>query len=208
MQKAFRGHARECSPRLFRGAAEAVAVSATMPPMKAIPLRVQLGLVGAGYASVVAIAGALIFARYMLYVTHPQDAAAAGGMYAAGDTILALMIAGMFLAPTFFLALVVRKSEHLSLLYSRFLLGLSLTAPLCLGLLSIPAVNQGPMLPGEILLDRLFCSPVVIVAFAFSRVLARFQRGKQLTLYALLIEVLTLILTVVLFLFPAGLHRS
>ncbi|HTR65932.1 MAG TPA: hypothetical protein VMH85_09170, partial [Terriglobales bacterium] len=107
--------------------------------MKPIPLRQQLTLVGAGYALVFVAAAGLVFSRYMLYVLHPQDAAAAGGMYAAGDIFLALIIACMFLVPTFFLALVARASERISISYSKFVLGLSLTAPLCLGLLNIPA---------------------------------------------------------------------
>jgi len=176
--------------------------------MKPIPLRQQLTLVGAGYALVFVAAAGLVFSRYMLYVLHPQDAAAAGGMYAAGDIFLALIIACMFLVPTFFLALVARASERISISYSKFVLGLSLTAPLCLGLLNIPAVNQGPMLPGEILMDRLACSPILLVAFAFSRLLARFPRAKRLTLYALIIELLSLVAIAGWFLLPLTWHRT
>jgi hypothetical protein len=57
-------------------------------------------------------------------------------------------------------------------------------------------------------MDRLFCSPVVIVGLVVSRLLARFDRAKRLTLYALLIEVLTLALTVALFLFAAKAHEG
>ncbi|HEY4903077.1 MAG TPA: hypothetical protein VIH89_06355 [Candidatus Sulfotelmatobacter sp.] len=69
--------------------------------MKAIPMHGQLILVGAGYAAVLAAATALVFARYMLYVRHPQDTAAAGGMYAGGDLILEVFIGCMFLFPLF-----------------------------------------------------------------------------------------------------------
>jgi hypothetical protein len=41
-----------------------------------------------------------------------------------------------------------------------------------------------------------------------SRLLARFDRAKRLTLYALLIEILTLTLMVGVFLFAAGSHQS
>jgi hypothetical protein len=174
--------------------------------MKPIPLRAQLGLVAAGYAVVLATAAFLVFARYMLYVNHPGDAAAAGGMYAAGDLMLGIFIACMFLVPTFVLVLVIRKSERLYTVYSKIVLGLSLTAPICLGVLSIPAVAQGTMLLGWICMDRLLCSPIVIVGLIISRLLARFDRAKRLTLYALLLEVLTLVLTVVLFLFVARSH--
>jgi hypothetical protein len=174
--------------------------------MKPIPLRAQLILVAASYAAVLAIATALVCARYIHYVSHPQDVAAAGGMYAGGDLILEIFICCMLLAPTFLLALVIRKSENFYTRYSKILLGLSLTAPICLGVLSIPAVNQGTMVLGEICLDRLFASPFVIVGLGFSRLLARFDRAKHLTFYALLIEVLTLVFMAALLLFLARAH--
>jgi len=58
--------------------------------MKPIPYRVQLRLVAAGYAAVLAIAVALIVARYLQYVLHPQDADAYAGMWAGGDMMLEL----------------------------------------------------------------------------------------------------------------------
>ena len=165
-----------------------------------------MGLVAAFYAVVLAAAAILIYARYLLYVNHPQDVAAAGGMYAGGDLMLEILIGCMLLVPTFVLALVVRKSEPLYAGYSRVVLGLSLTAPISLGLLCIPAVNQGSGVLGWICLDRMLCSPIVIVGLLVSRLLARFDRAKRLTLYALLIEVSTLVLTVALFLFAARAH--
>jgi hypothetical protein len=171
--------------------------------MKPIPFRGQLILVGAGYAGVLAIATALVFARYMLYINHPQDVAAAGGMYAGGDLILEVFIGCMFLVPTFLLAFVLRKSESLYSGYSKIMLGLSLTAPICLGVSSIPAVSQGSGILGWICMDRLLCSPLVITGLGFSRLLARFDRAKRLTFYALLIEVVTLVLMVALFFFFA-----
>ena len=174
--------------------------------MKSIPLRTQLGLVAAGYAVVLATAAILVFMRYLLYVNHPQDVAAAGGMYAAGDWMLEIFIGCMLLVPTFVLALVIRNSENLYAGYSKVMLGLSLTAPISLGIISIPAVSQGTMLLGWICMDRLLCSPIVIVGLAVSRLLARFDRAKRLTLYALLIEVLTLVLTVALFIFAGRGH--
>jgi hypothetical protein len=174
--------------------------------MNSISLRTQLRLVAAGYALVLGAAALLVFMRYMLYVNHPQDAAAAGGMYAAGDWMLEIIIGCMLLVPTFALALVIRKSENLYTGYSKVLLGLSLTAPISLGVVSIEAVGQSTMLLGWICMDRLFCSPVVIVGLVVSRVLARFDRAKRLTLYALLIEVATLVLMVGLFFFAARGH--
>jgi len=72
--------------------------------VKPIPWRTQLGLVATGYAVVIGAAAALVLARYMLYVRHPDDAAAAGGMYAFGDMMLGFFIVGLFLIPTFFLS--------------------------------------------------------------------------------------------------------
>jgi hypothetical protein len=174
--------------------------------MKAIPLRVQLGLVAAGYGVVLAGAAVLVLARHMVYVNHLQDAAAAGGMYAFGDWMLEIFIGCMLLVPTFALALVVRTSEKLSIGYSKFLLVLSLTAPVCLGIVSIPAVGQGTTALGWICMDRLFCSPVVLVGLVVSRLLARFDRAKRLTSYALCIEILTLAVIVAMFLWPGKSH--
>ncbi len=169
--------------------------------MKPIPLRVQLTLVAVGYGAVLATATLLVFVRYMQYVYHREEVTASGGMYAAGDLMLEIFIACMLLVPTFVLALVIRKSENLYIRYSKILLGLSLTAPICLGVLSIPAVNQGKMILGWICMARLFASPVVLVGLGFSRLLARFDRAKRLTFYALLIEILTLVFMAALFVF-------
>lgn len=176
--------------------------------MKPIPLRTQLFLVAAAYAVVLAAAAFLVFMRYLLYLRNPQEAAAAGGMYAGGDLILEILIGCMLLVPTLILALVLRKSENLYIGYSKVMLGLSLTAPLSLGVLSIQAVNHGTMLIGWVCLDRLLCSPVVIVGLLASRLLAQFDRAKRLTLYALLIEVLNLVLMAALLLFAAKTHSG
>jgi len=176
--------------------------------MKPIPFRVQLGVVAAAYAAVLATAIVLVYERHMQYVNHPEDVAASGGMYAFGDWMLEIFIGCMLLVPTFLLVLIIRRFENLYTGYSKILLGLSLTAPICLGLFSIPAVNQGTMLLGEICVDRLFGSPIVVAGLVVSRLLARFDRAKRLTSYALLIEVLTLVLMAALFLFAAGAHQG
>jgi hypothetical protein len=87
--------------------------------MKSVPLRVQLLLVAAGYVGVLAIAALLVYERHMQYVNHPEEAAAAGGMYPGGDLILEISIGCMLLVPTFFLVLVIRNSEALYTRYSR-----------------------------------------------------------------------------------------
>src|SRR5947208_15915083 len=98
--------------------------------MNPIPWRTPLGAVAAGYVIVVLIAAALLLARHVQYVTHPADANTYGAMFAFGDLLLGLFIGGLFLIPTFFLVLVIRKSETAYTRYSQTLLGLSLPAPI------------------------------------------------------------------------------
>ena len=155
-------------------------------------------MVATGYAAVLAVAAVLIVVRYFQYVNHPADVAAYGGMYAGGDLMLEVFIGGMLMVMTFFLVLVIYKSEPAYTIYSKVLLGLSLTAPLSVGLIAIPAVNQGMNVLGEVCMFRLFASPLVIAGMGMSRLFARFPRAKKLTVYALLIEVLTLVGTGVL----------
>jgi len=175
--------------------------------MKPIPWRVQLGVVTAGYVAVILVAAALLFMRHMQYVNHPVDAMAAGGMWAGGDLILGVLIVGLFLMPTFLLVLVIRKSETAYTWYSRILLCLSFTAPISLVFL-IPVVNQVNGSLGEFSLYRLFASPFIIVGMVVSRLLARFDRAKRLTLYALLVEAGTVVLLVGLFVFAtSGIRR-
>lgn len=156
-------------------------------------LRTRLYWVAAAYAAVVAVSGALIFARYLQYVTHPADAAQYGGMWAGGDLMLELFITGLLMVVTFFLVLVIRNEESAYTVYAKVLLGVSLTAPLSVGFISIDAVSQGTGWFGFACLFRLFASPMVIVGLGASRLLARFPRAKRLVSYSLLIEVLTLV---------------
>ena len=60
--------------------------------MKPIILRMQLILVAAGYVAVLA----MVFMRYMQYVHHPEDTAAAGGMWAGGDLALEIILGFLF----------------------------------------------------------------------------------------------------------------
>ena len=165
-------------------------------------------MVATGYAGVVALAAVLIVVRYFQYVNHPADVAAYGGMYAGGDLMLEVFIGGMLLVMTFFLVLVTYKSEPDYTIYSKVLLGLSLTAPLSVGLISIPAVNQGMNVLGEVCMFRLFASPMVIAGMGMSRIFARFPRPKRLTVYALLIEAVTLILLLAAMILPLHFGRG
>lgn len=163
----------------------------------------QLGLVGVGYAAVLLIAARLVFVRYMQYVNHPEDVVASSGMYAFGDTLLEIRIIGLFMIPTIFLAWVIAQSETIYTVYSHILLGLSLTAPICLSLLCFGKPITANIL-GEICLTRLLGSPLLVFGMGFSRWMARSDRSKRLTSYALLIEGLTLGVAVALIIYWVG----
>src|SRR5579884_4485465 len=120
-------------------------MGATSLPTETAPAslsRVQLGIVAAGYAAVVLLSAALLLWRHLQYVMHANDVDASGGMWAFGDLLLELFIAGLFLIPTLLLAFFIRKSERAYTTYSQALLGIALTAPVCIGGFFIPAISQ------------------------------------------------------------------
>jgi hypothetical protein len=162
--------------------------------MDRLPWRVQLRLVAASYAAVLAIAVLLIVARYLQYFRHPEDANAYAGMWAGGDMMLGLFICFLLMIPTVFLVFVIRKSETASEKYAKVLFGFSLTTPLSAALIAIPAIGQSDMILGYFCLFRVLASPVVVIWLIVSRLLARFDRQKRWTSYALLVEGLTLVL--------------
>ena len=159
--------------------------------MELAPSRLQLRLVAVGYAAFVALSVLLIVRRYSQYVQYPQDAASASGMWAGGDLILELFIAFLFLMPTIALVFVIRNSESFYTIYAKALLGLSVTAPLSVGISFIPIFNQWWW--GEITSFRSVAIPGVIGLLIFSRSLSNFARPRRLISYALLIEGLTLV---------------
>jgi hypothetical protein len=165
--------------------------------VKPISSRTQLWFVGLGYAAVFAIAAVLVFARYLLEHFHRAEVAAAGGMYAAGDTMLAMFILCLFMIPTAFLVWVMAKYESVYTTYSQLLMGLSLSAPVCLSLFVFGKNHVAESL-SVVCLCRLVASPFVLVGIVVSRLVARFDRAKRLTSYALLIEGLTLGIAVAL----------
>jgi len=175
--------------------------------VKAIAWGTQWRLVGAGYFGVALIGTGLVFMRYMQYKLHPDDANNYGAMWGFGDWLLGLFIAGMFLIPTFVLLLVIARSEAASILYSKIVLGFSLTLPLSVGLMFIPAVAQGWVIGGPCMY-RVLCSPVVLAGLGLSRIMVRYSRAKKLTSYALLVEFGTLVLIVGSLSGPALWHRG
>lgn len=153
--------------------------------------RTQLRLVWALYAVVVVVSALMVALRYMQYVLHPQDAAAASGMYAGGDLALEFIILFLFLFATAALAVTIRKSEAATTRYAKVLLGVSITAPASAILMAVPFFNQWQL--GDLLLFRLFAIPAVLVALFCSLLLTRFARARMLIVYALWVEGLTLI---------------
>jgi cellulose synthase/poly-beta-1,6-N-acetylglucosamine synthase-like glycosyltransferase len=173
--------------------------------VKRIPWNTPLKLVAGGYAAALALSVALIALRYLQYVTHPQDVAAYGGMYAGGDLALEVFIVGMFLVVTFFLMLVIAKSESAYTIYAKVVFGISLTLPFSVAFIAISAFAKvmDDSILGWACLFRLFASPMVLFGLGLSRLFARFPRPKKLTIYALLIESATLLVLVALLFFPS-----
>ncbi len=75
--------------------------------------------------------------------------------------------------------------------YAQLLVGVSLSAPVCLGLFVLDKNHLMESLL-DLCLYRFVASPFILVGLVFSRLAARFERAKRLTSYALLIEGLTL----------------
>ncbi|HJT71627.1 MAG TPA: hypothetical protein VJ731_15620 [Terriglobales bacterium] len=183
---------------------EAISSSAQTTPGQLS--RMQLGVVLAGYAAVLMLSAALVFWRHLQYVMHANDVDASGGMWAFGDLMLGLFIAGLFLVPTLLLAFFVRKSETAYTRYSQALLGIAFTAPISIGAMAVPAIGQSGSgvlgMLGWLSLGRVSASPVVVAGLVCSLLLARFKRAKRLIVYAVLIEVGTLVLMVASVAFP------
>ncbi len=163
----------------------------------------QVGLVAVGYAAVLVFTAASLYTRHLLALQDP--AAASGGMAAAGDTLLGLFIGCLFLIPTAFLVRILAKSEALYTAYSRFLFGLSLSAPVCLSVVLFGG-NYVARSLSWLCFFRMLESPVVLVGMSISRSAARFDQPKRLASYALLVEGLTLALPLAAFTVAAFTH--
>ena len=157
----------------------------------------QLWIIAVGYAAVFTISAGLVLLRYLQEITHPKDVIAYGGMYAGGDAILGIFIVCLFMIPTIFSVWVMAKSERFSIPFSQVLLGLALTAPICLALLYF-TLHRVPESIITVCLCRLVLSPFILVGMGVSRFAAGFARPKKLTSFALLVEGLTLGIAVAL----------
>ena len=165
----------------------------------------QLGLVALGYGAVLVVAATLLFGRHLQELNYPAEAS--GGMWAAGDAFLLILIACLFMVPTVFLIWVTARFEALYTAYSKFLLGLSLSAPVCLSVITLNE-NYLAQSVGILCLYRLLWSPFILLGIGVSRLVARFDRAKRFASYAFLIEGLILAIAVALVIHSWGGSRS
>jgi len=165
----------------------------------------QLGLVALAYAAVLVFAAILLFGRHLQELRYPADAS--GGMWAAGDAFLYIFIAGLFMIPTVFLIWITARYEAFYTAYSKFLLGFSLSAPVCLGVLYLGENHVGESIV-NLCFCRLISMPFILGGMGISRLVARFDRAKRFASYALLIEGLTLVIAVALLIHAAGGAKS
>jgi hypothetical protein len=169
--------------------------------METVAWRSQLRLVGLGYGAVLVFATAVLFGRHLQELQNPVDAA--GGMWAFGDAILWIFLACLFMVPTAFLVWVMSKSESVYRTYSRFLLGLSLSAPVSLALFALGRKYFSQDV-SNFCLVRLGLSPFILLGIGVSWLVARFDRAKRLVWYALLVEGFTFASAMALFIHSWG----
>jgi hypothetical protein len=172
--------------------------------VKPIPWRAQLWIIALVYVAVLVVAATLLYERHLQELKYPAEAS--GGMWAGGDLLLYIFIACLFMVPTAFLIWVTSRFEAFHTAYCKFLLGLSLSAPVCLSVRYLGEQHVGQSLI-TLCLYRLMWSPFILVGMGISRLVARFDRAKRFTAYAILIEVLTLGMIVALFIHKAVAKR-
>jgi hypothetical protein len=165
--------------------------------VKATTVRTQLWFVGLGYAAVVLVSAGLLIGRYIMERIHASEVTAAGGMYGFGDLILYIFVICLFMIPTFFLVWVMARVEGWYTRYAQLLVGISLSAPVSLGLSALGQNHVGEIL-SNLCFVRLAFAPFILVVIGVSRIVARFNLAKKLTVYALLIEGLTMAAWIVL----------
>ena len=164
----------------------------------------KFGLIIMGYAAVLVFSAAALFLRHLQALEDPVTAS--GGMAAAGDSMLHLFIGFLFLIPTVFLILIMAKFEGMYTAYSRFLFGLSLSAPVCMSVVFFGENYVAESL-SWLCWFRVLESPIVLLGMVISRFSARFARAKRLASYALVVEGVTLALPIAGFTVALFIHR-
>jgi hypothetical protein len=89
------------------------------------------------------------------------------------------------MVPTVFLIWITARFEAFYSAYSKFLWGLSLSAPVCLSVLFFGENHVGLSLI-NLCLYRLMWLPFILVGMGISLMVARFDRAKRFASYALL----------------------
>ena len=169
------------------------------------PLK-RLGWIGAGYGAAAAVAVFVLTARY--WFIDPADVSAMSGMFAGGDAIGFVLIAGALgLVPTFFLLRLATETHPRAL--AAALLTLSATAPLSLWLLSVLSSGSLPRqgtlndLLGLAMVfligPRVVAIPVVFIILALALLMAREKRTRVWLACGLVLEAVPLILLVIHF---------
>jgi hypothetical protein len=153
--------------------------------LKSLPARVQLALIGLAYAFVLAYGVTTEIAREMAAARDP--ASSSGGMWAFGDELLAWNIFFLFMIPTFFLLCFMRQYDGTYGAFSKVLFGVSLTAPLLVGIFLLGAF-AGSNTIKDVAVYRFWRAPFVLMVMGLSRLMARIDVAKRLLTRALLIE--------------------
>jgi len=156
--------------------------------MQAISRQAQLRLIGEGYGLLVAAVVGALYQRHVDKVRDPFGLAVSN-TYADAAAWVTIFLCLMFLVPTYFLLRTMAQSDAFFAVYSRILLALSVTAPVCFAM----SLHTDSLTLGDLCVERLDFSPFVLVLLAMSRVMGRHRRGKRLITWAFAIELLTLV---------------
>jgi hypothetical protein len=163
--------------------------------MRSISSRVQWWLIAIGYAAVIAFGATASYRRYLWELENPVEAM--GGMAAGGDLIMGIFLALLLMIPTFFVVRLIAKAETSCNKYARFLVGLSLSAPVCMAVVFF-SLNHVPDVIGYACIWRVFLSPLVLCGMGVSWWMVRtFRDARRWTAYSLLIETLTILAAIV-----------
>jgi hypothetical protein len=158
----------------------------------------RLAWIAAGYAAAAVVAVAAIYVRYI--GVDPAVVSASSGMYAGGDIVLFVLIAGTAgLIPTYFLARLVCESYPNAFTWAVF--ALACTGPLAWGMMlwlamgytkaggPPDAIHQvlGLMIP-FFAFPRVVASPVVLAVLGLGLYLSREKGSRRLLSLGLLLE--------------------
>jgi hypothetical protein len=140
----------------------------------------------------IAFGFALVLAHWMYAIhldniwiaAHPDD-----DMATLSEGLDHFLHACLLMVPILWSIWLMSKYETVYTAYSKFLFWLSVTAPVCLALFFVRPLKE---IFTDPCLIRFLASPFVLVGMAFSRWMARCDLAKKLTLWALVVEGVTL----------------